>query len=259
LKANLAAANAFVEQARANRDRSKQSYERYVAGNRGATRPFSEQQVEVRRLTYLSDEAALKHAEATEEKARFAANSEIDGVNTTVARLRAEVDNAAYELEQTTVRAPADGYVTTVALSPSQRLTTFPLQPAMTFIDRSRRRPIAAQIGQIYHRHIKSGQLVELAFKTRAGKIFKGVVDDVVQVSGQGQIQTSGTVPLPEEVQPLPFYVTIKLDDGAAASDMPAGTVGTAAIYTETATMTHIIRKVMIRMESYMNYFVLTM
>lgn len=57
----------------------------------------------------------------------------------------------------------------------------------------------------------------------------------------------------------LPLYVVIKMDDEATANDMPAGTVGSAAIYTESATMTHIIRKVMIRMDSLMNYLVPTM
>jgi len=37
---------------------------------------------------------------------------------------------------------------------------------------------------------------------------------------------------------------------------LPAGTVGTAAIYTKSAGMTHIIRKVMIRMQSLMNYLI---
>jgi len=43
---------------------------------------------------------------------------------------------------------------------------------------------------------------------------------------------------------------------GNDAEDLPAGTAGTAAIYTKSAGMTHIIRKVMIRMESYMNFII---
>ena len=128
----------------------------------------------------------------------------------------------------------------------------------MTYIDTSQT-VIVAQIGQIYQRRIEAGQPVELAFKTRAGTIYEGVVDVILQVSGQGQELTAGTVPLPGQVEALPFYVSIILKDEAAAQEMPAGTVGTAAIYTKTATATHIIRKVMIRIESYMNYIVPTM
>jgi len=50
--------------------------------------------------------------------------------------------------------------------------------------------------------------------------------------------------------------VRVQLDDPEAAEDLPAGTAGTAAIYTKSAAMTHIIRKVMIRMESYMNFII---
>jgi len=258
-------ASAAVEEARATRDRARDNYDRYrtanenarQSGRTGAT-PFTESEVEQRRLTYLASEAGLKRAEAAEKQARLAATSEIDGVNTTVARLRAEVEKAAYDLEQTTVRAPSDGYAAFIALRPGQRVVTFPFSPAMTYIDTSQTL-VLAQVGQIYLRNIEPGQPVELAFKTHAGKIYEGVVDRVLQVSGQGQEQAGGTVPLPQQIQALPFYVGIILKDEEAARALPAGTVGTAAIYTETATATHIIRKVMIRMESFLNYIVPTM
>ena len=105
----------------------------------------------------------------------------------------------------------------------------------------------------------RSVRSINATFKTRAGKIYEGVVDVILQVSGQGQEQTTGTVPLPAQIEALPFYVGIELKDEAALQEMPAGTVGTAAIYTKTATATHIIRKVMIRMESFLNYIVPTM
>ena len=107
LKANLDATTAGVEQARATRDRSKQSYERYAKANRGNAKPFSEQDVETRRLTLVANEAAVRRAVAVELQAHLAAESAIEGVNTTVARLRAEVLRAQYDLEQTTIRAPA--------------------------------------------------------------------------------------------------------------------------------------------------------
>ena len=44
--------------------------------------------------------------------------------------------------------------------------------------------------------------------------------------------------------------------DGADISlaAVPGGAIGTAAIYTESVTATHIIRKVMVRMETWLNY-----
>lgn len=93
LEASLNAAIAAVTEAGAYRDRAKDDYDRYRIANENATvanarsTPFSEREVEQRRLTYLASEASLERAEATKEQARLAFGSEIDGVNTTVARL----------------------------------------------------------------------------------------------------------------------------------------------------------------------------
>ena len=54
------------------------------------------------------------------------------GINTTVAQIQAQLDNANWELSQTAVRAPADGYVTAVALTVGDR--AFQLGSAMSFI-----------------------------------------------------------------------------------------------------------------------------
>jgi multidrug resistance efflux pump len=99
LKAAYDAAQATVREATATRDRTKQAFDRYAAGNDtarrgGAAGPYSELEVENRRGTYLGAEGALQTAEARAEQARIAAQAQIDGVNTTVARLRAEVADA---------------------------------------------------------------------------------------------------------------------------------------------------------------------
>lgn len=115
---------------------------------------------------------------------------------------------------------------------------------------------VGVHIQQIYIRHTKVGQRVEIAFKSRPGRIFTGRIEAILKVSSQGQTVISGTVPAAKEVQAEPFFVRIKLDDENRVRDLPAGTVGTAAIYTDASKMTHIIRKVMIRMETYMNYVI---
>lgn len=178
---------------------------------------------------------------------------QVQETEATVKQLEAELEAAEWDLKETTVRAPSDGYVTYLALRPGQRVTNLPLQPSMTFVDTSRN-IVAAQIQQIYQRHLKEGQPVEIAFKTRPGKIFVGKVRAIVQVTAQSQALIGGTVPQAQQMQAEPFYIRIELDDEEAGRSLPAGTVGTAAIYTTSASMTHIIRKVMIRMETYLNF-----
>ena len=55
--------------------------------------------------------AQLNVAKAAQQSAKLALDSEIGGVNTTVAQMQAQLENAVWELSQTTIRAPADGYV----------------------------------------------------------------------------------------------------------------------------------------------------
>jgi Biotin-lipoyl like len=72
----------------------------------------TEFQAQDRQNQYETILAQLNVAKAAQQSAKLALDSEIGGVNTTVAQNQAQLDNAVWELSQTTVRAPADGYVT---------------------------------------------------------------------------------------------------------------------------------------------------
>ncbi len=180
---------------------------------------------------------------------------QVEETEALVKKLTAEVEAAAWNLKETTVRAPAEGYVTYLALRPGQRVVTFPFQPAMTFVDTSRK-IVGVQIQQIYERHLERGQDVEIAFKARPGKIFTGKVQAILRVTHDSQAVISGTVPAAQPIRAEPFFVRVQLDDPEGANQLPAGAAGTAAIYTKSAGMTHILRRVMIRMESFMNYII---
>ena len=53
----------------------------------------------------------------------------------------------------------------------------------------------------------------------------------------------------------MPYGVELFLDDAELnLAAIPGGAAGTAAIYTESVEATHVIRKVMVRMEAWMNY-----
>src|SRR5437762_4771081 len=80
----------------------------------GANTQFQAQDNQTQYETAL---AQLNAAKAAQQSAKLALDSEIGGVNTTVAQIQAQLDNANWELSQTTVRAPADGYVTLVTVT----------------------------------------------------------------------------------------------------------------------------------------------
>ena len=52
-----------------------------------------------------------------------------------VEQLEAQLTGARWNLEETTVRAPADGVVTSVALREGARVVNFPFAPAMAFVE----------------------------------------------------------------------------------------------------------------------------
>jgi RND family efflux transporter MFP subunit len=170
-----------------------------------------------------------------------------------VEQTKAQLEAAKWNLDKTIVRAPADGFVTNLALRKGARVSSLPLAPVMAFIDTSES-VIAMEVSQINARYIELGQPVEVTFKFLPGHIFAGRVETVLQAVSTGQTQPSGLAVSPKDVQSAPFVVRVSLDDPELAKRLPAGSTGEAAIYTEHVRAAHIIRKVMLRMTAITNY-----
>ncbi len=170
-----------------------------------------------------------------------------------VDQLKAQLDGAKWNLDKTVVRAPADGYVTNLALRKGARVASLPLAPVMAFIDTSET-IIGVEIPQIDARYVEPGQPVELTFKFMPGTIYTGKVESVLQAIAAGQVQTSGTAVAPKPIQSGPFVVRVKLDDAGFARRLPAGSTGEAAIFTDHVKAAHVIRKVLLRQIAILNY-----
>jgi RND family efflux transporter MFP subunit len=172
-----------------------------------------------------------------------------------VKQLKAQLAAAKWNLDKTVVRAPTDGYVTNLALRKGARVASIPVAPVMAFIDTSET-IVAAEIAQINARYIEPEQPVEVTFKYLPGSIFTGHVETVLQAIATGQVKPSGYAVTPQEVQSAPFVVRVKLDDADLAKRLPAGSTGEAAIFTEHVNASHVIRRVMLRMEAILNYII---
>jgi multidrug resistance efflux pump len=109
-------------------------------------------------------------------------------------------------------------------------------------------------IQQIDARYVAPGQKVELTFKYLPGRVFTGKVETVLQAISTGQVQVSGLAVNSKEIDAQPFIVRVALDDTDVAKSLPAGSVGTAAIFTEHVKAAHIIRRVLLRQEAILNY-----
>lgn len=259
LKAGLDAALATVEEATAQRDRAKGSYDRYRQGNENARTagrplPFSVADVENRRTTYLASEGAVQEAAAKAEQARVVYQSQVGGVHTSVARLRAELRDAEFELDRTTVRAPGPGFVTQLALRPGMYVIPAPLRPVMVFVH-SDDRTLAAGFQQNALQRIRAGDEAEIAFDAVPGKIFKGRVREVLDAIASGQFQASGS--LQDMGERLPggrAVAVIDIDEDMSGYNIPGGAAAQVALYTPYWHHFAIIRRILLRMRSWENY-----
>lgn len=170
-----------------------------------------------------------------------------------VDHLTAQLAGAQWNLDKTVVRAPADGYVTNLALRKGARVASLPLAPVMAFIDTSDTL-IGVEIAQNDARYVQPGQEAEITFKAMPGRVYSAKVESILQAVATGQVQVSGLAVAPKGVQSVPFVVRIKLDDAAFARALPAGATGEAAIFTEHVKAAHVIRKVLLRQVAIVNY-----
>jgi len=170
-----------------------------------------------------------------------------------VDQLSGQLDGAHWNLDKTVIRAPVDGYVTNLALRKGARVANLPLSPVMAFIDTSST-IVGVEINQNDARYVAPGQDAEVTFKFAPGQIYNGKVESVLQAIATGQAQTSGTAVTPKAIEAGPFVVRIKLEDAHVARSLPAGSAGTAAIYTDHLKPTHIVRRVVLRQVAILNY-----
>ncbi|ASG01337.1 MULTISPECIES: HlyD family secretion protein [Vibrio] len=252
LESNVSEAAAAKVQAIADRDKAQREYARYQRGyDKGA---FTEQDLDTRRQAYKAAEAAVEVAQARLNQANISLNSEINGENTTVARLLADFRQAQFNLEQTIVRAPTDGYVTQLALRPGAMSVPLPLAPMMTFVH-TEDKIYTAAFRQNSLQRLKPGFEAEFLFRALPGKVFKGEVVEILPVIGESQIQARGTLLGTEALRTNGrVLVTLKITDDLSDYHLPLGTAFEAAIYSDSFSHVSIMRKVLIRMKSWQNY-----
>ncbi len=174
-----------------------------------------------------------------------------------VAQIRAQLENAEWELDQTTTRSPCDCYVVNLQLRPGGFVAGLPVAPVMTLVETTG--SVVALFNQNELHQVAPGNEAEFALQTLPGKILKGSVDSVVWASGAGQLSASGSIPMTGVLQAPAQRFAVKFDvaDRDREQFLAAGAAGSAAIYTEHGAMIHIIRKVILRVGSYLNFLVL--
>jgi multidrug resistance efflux pump len=174
-----------------------------------------------------------------------------------VAQVRAQLDNARWQLDQTTVRAPSDGYAINVQLRTGSFTAAFPITPAMTFVENT------YQVIALYHQNelhqIEPGNEAEFVLPAIPGHVFKAKVDSIIWAQGQGQFVNSTALPTTGygPIAPGRFPVKLTVEPRDADKFLPAGAIGQGAVYTEHLAFLHILRKVLLRVSAKTDYLIL--
>jgi multidrug resistance efflux pump len=219
----------------------------------GAGDAFALQKAQADLKDLESQYAAAAGAEA---QVRERLMAQVDGDLAEVAQIKAQLENARWELEQTTTVAPADGWVINLQLRPGSFAVPLPAMVALTFVEDD------YQVIALYHQNelhkVQPGNRAEITLKTLPGQIIKAKVDSIIWAQGQGQVAQTGMLPQ-TGVAPMPpgrFAVKLDVDEKYRDVFLAAGAAGEAAIYTDHGAVLHVIRMVILRVSAKLNYII---
>jgi multidrug resistance efflux pump len=254
LNAALEGAKGNVERAHSQRDLAKSTYDRYTELKKANAGAVSDQQLEEYRRNIEAADQSLRIAKSTEDQATIAIDIGAQKTDET----KAELAKAKLDLEETTVKAPTDGFVANLELKPG--FIVRPGEAVMSFVS-DPEGIVIATFPQEYLGNIAPGNEAEICLDMYPGKTLHGKVDTVIWASGQGQGAPTGLLPTlthPEAAARYPVRILLS-DADRQSHELPAGAGGAAAIYTDHVPSMQIVRRVVLRWYTWLNYIKVSM
>lgn len=246
------AAQKQFESSESQREAAKDTFERF--NKLKDTGAISKSEFEQAKNDYFAAVATAESAEAAAERALINSQANVGGVNTRVAELQAELDTAKFQLEESVVRAPTDGTVVQMFLRPGMYAASLPLRPVMIFLPKEKPLFVAAFLQNSAQR-IEEASDAEIILPAVPGRFFKGKVATVGAYITQGQLQPTGNLIDPEQIKGEGrMLVVIDFTDDLSKYQIVPGSTGEVAIYTHHMHHLAILRKVLLRMNSWLNY-----
>jgi multidrug resistance efflux pump len=229
----------------------------------GAGSKFDLEQAQADLLNLENELASLTASEA-QVREKLAAKTpageqdEVAQVRAQIAQAQAQLDDANWKLDQTVYYAPGDGTVVGLALRPGAVAAQLPMLPVMSFV--LNEQWVVALFGQNEVRKVQPGDRAEIALRTYPGRIIKCNVVSVVWANAQGQLPISGSLPTTGTGQPVPEgLLAVKLEVADPDKDvfLAAGARGSGAIYTNGLHEIHILRKILMRVHTKLDWLIL--
>jgi multidrug resistance efflux pump len=246
IEAQLAQANQNVQVMKADTEAAAQKvaklkselvyakYQKKLSAGLARQGAGREEDAQRRAANEAAAEAAIREAQAEQLSAQLRYASQIDGVNTAVAAIQAELDQARYYLDNTLMVAPQDGRIINLQVRPGMVSGQYRIGAIASFIC-DEGRYLLANFYQENLKYVKLGQPAEVALNLYPGQIFNAKVEAIWKASGLGQLLPSGTLPDFDPAtakNPQGQYAVKIVFDSADQSKFPIGAQGAAAIYT---------------------------
>jgi len=260
IKATQAAIGATESQLNLARTRLKE-YTELKSKNAGSLFEVERYETDVKSLT---DQVAAQNQQMAAQKQQLAsAQAQLVQAQTALQEaikiqpdilsgLNAEVTGAQWSVDQTTIVAPDDGYVTQVTLQPG---TMVSIGPVMAFIGQRTKPLLVVTVMQNYVNVVKPGAKAELATPALPGKILHARVLAVERATGSGALYPEGRLKRAfEPAFPDRMYVILNLDDELKDTILPIGTNGWISIQGKQWSELFIIRRVIMRWYTWTNY-----
>jgi multidrug resistance efflux pump len=190
LKSSVVFAEQGVKQAEANLVYTQRQYNDLV--------PLAEKnyiaqlELDSARDQLKSNEALLNQAKAQLQSAEDALEYTIDGEFAIIREIESQIANAEYNLAQTTVYAPSDGYITNLQLVNGSYVDVG--DAVLTFVD-DESWWVVANFRENSVGRIREGQSAEIAISMYPGTTFKAVVENTDWGVSAGQGIPSGDLP----------------------------------------------------------------
>lgn len=226
--------------------------------NAGAANKFDLEQA----ITNAQElQARISGSKAQLQSLETKAYANHNGENSSISEIKAKLEQARWNLDQTVVLAPADGIIPNVQLNEGAILAAF--RPAFVLIQTQQF--VVGFFAQNELEAVMPGNEVELSLRTEPGKIVKAKLEYVIDATSQGILNNAGglgagsTSGLPDTARETPElegkliakFVLVGND-----KPMTVGARGNAVVYSDHMKALHLVRKVMIRVNSKLNYII---
>ncbi|GIU40183.1 multidrug resistance protein A [Shewanella sairae] len=241
---------------------------RYIEQNRVVPDTITKSQLDEQQTAVDLAQAQVKTYSTQIEKAQMAEHTAL--LNIEKSRLAVEsrqsdlnsehenVAQAQWNLDNTKIYAPTDGYVTNFIMREGQYVGVAPRMQMYT-----NEKYVLMRVNHQAIRNVKVGQQAEFASAVYPGKVFSAEVEGIVEATGESQgrllalddnvRQTTG-----QNLNNKHHFVRLKLNE-SADYDIPVGSVGLAWISgtkpIEFLAFLDVIRGIVIRMKSQIYYF----